>query len=161
FPAFKQGNYAEGLRRGVLRIADIVEKNEPAPREALAPRRRGDWGGTFVWFLFFGGFGGLMLGGGVGNRSWSQALIGGLLSVVGLAIVTAQLGATGLAVGLAVVAIAFVIGLVGARKDPKRWRRGSGRSDPGGWVWAAPNWGVGNSGGGFDWGGSSGGFSGF
>jgi uncharacterized protein len=160
FPAFRQGNYAEGLRRGVLRVADIVEKNEPAPREALAPRRRGDWGGTFVWFLFFGGFGGLMMGGGVGSRSLGPGLMGALLSAIGLAIVYAMLGATGLAVGLAVVAIAFVFGFVGARKDPKRWRRGSGRSNPGGWVWTSPNWG-GSSGGGFDWGGSSGGFSGF
>jgi uncharacterized protein len=38
FPAFRQQQYAEGLTAAVHRIAEIVERNEPAPREAARPQ---------------------------------------------------------------------------------------------------------------------------
>ncbi len=163
FPSFKKGDYPEGLRKATLRIAEILEKNEPAPpmRAAGKVKSPTDWAGAIIWFFFFGGFGGMILGAGVGSRSCWPCVVGAGLSVIGLAVMGATLGATGLAIGLSVIAVAFVLGFFAGRDQRGKWKGTTTRhAGFGDWVWAS-NMGSSSGGGGFDWGGSSGGFSGF
>ncbi|MFO0957534.1 MAG: TPM domain-containing protein [Isosphaeraceae bacterium] len=163
FPAFRQKKYSEGLKRTGLRIAEIVEKNEPAPKTLpKRPRKVDDWFGLIVAFLMMGGGGAMMAGAATRAKTAFGVLFGGLLAAVGLGILGVPLGWAGLIGALIVEAIAFALGYSSNPARP------GGPGSPGrryssndGWIWAAPNYGGGSGGGGFDWGGSSGGFGGF
>lgn len=163
FPAFRQKKFSEGLKRTGLRIAEIVEKNEPAPKtQPRQPRKVDDWIGLIAAFLMMGGGGAYITGVGARARMVLGVLFGGVLAVIGLGILGVPLGWAGLIGALVVETIAFFLGYW---SDPPQssgpGRRGRRYSSNDGWVWAMPDLGGGSGGGGFDWGGGSGGFSGF
>ena len=155
FPAFKQQRYAQGLRQAVERIAQIIERGEPAPPEARRPAAPplGIQVGTILFLSIFVAIGFAAIGGGIGGRQaflvfWG-AWFGGIpmvmawmVSPVGFYLLTAW------AVAM------FVVGWKSAGHVG-----GKGRSQgysP--WTWGGSGWsGGGFSGGGFSGGGGFGG----
>jgi uncharacterized protein len=173
FPAFKQQRYAEGLTHAVNGVAQIIERNEPAPPEA---RRQGNAAGAFtvhvliVLFLtLFVAAGSLAVGAGLRKRSGFFIVWGLLFGGIPNGMVWAETVVQGfsLLTPLAVTAFALAMGVAGWLIPWKRpdWR-GWGRMSPGtgtSWTWdsgssgsSGGSWG----GGGFDSGGSFGGFGG-
>jgi len=162
FPAFKQGNYAEGLTQAARRIGEIIVKNEPAPTTSSSPNFGVfDVGGQLVGMLFFGIFiviGFYMAGGGIGARSFPSILWGAIFGGVPLFMAFAQLGVIPRSILCAVAFILGCLGLIKGIRSPKSfqgWTSGSGGGSSG-WSSGGGFSSGGGGGGGFG-GGSSGG----
>jgi uncharacterized protein len=170
FPAFKQGHYAQGLTQAVDRIAEIVERNEPASAEQRKPRGAEDGQGLAFFFAFAAifvaiGFG--KVGAAIARRQVSDVLLG--LGLGGVPLLIAITLILPILVLLCIIAVvAFIIGFVLGQISPPRrcGRRGSSS----GWDWASAAGGFlggfgsgGFGGGGFGGGdfGGGGGFGGF
>jgi uncharacterized protein len=167
FPAFRQQNYAAGLRAAVDRIALIIERNEPAPANLRQPGRLDDLLGIIAMLSMFLAIGSYMFGAGLAQRSGCLIPFSALF--VAIPFLIGWLVAAPWA-PIVHVPIALVLGWLGWRApkaDPSRSRR----HWPGGGSWTIPgsmNWppptsgwpGGGFSGGGGGWGGFGGGRSG-
>lgn len=162
FPAFRQGRHAEGLERGVRRVAEIITRNEPAPKTPPSPAsgRKTDWLeaifitlflSPFVAIGFF--FGGVGLG--LGARQIFMIVLGAFFGGIPL-VIGAGFAAGGTIVPLvALGCLACVAGLLGVwtgRRKPASYRAGRKGRSTSGWTWGA-------SGGSGGWSSSGGGFS--
>jgi uncharacterized protein len=160
YPSFKQHRYSEGLRRAVDRIAEILDRGEPAPPQARQGKVPTAWDivAAVLSLSFFVAIGFSFLGAGVGGRQVVLIIPG--LVFGGMAMYMAYTTApSGLVFGiLAVVGLAFfAAGWAGARRG--RLTKPATRGWASGWTWGSS--GDGFSGGGFSSGGfSDGGFSG-
>jgi uncharacterized protein len=160
FPAFKQKQYGPGLSAAVNRIAEIVERGEPAPPEAQGIPLDG-LACLLPFLVMFSSLPALIIG-----RSLRDGKIGPvffLLIFVGFPYLFAAFAGTPwwaylVLAGFNVAAIAY-----GYRTDWFDWRprgnsRQSGRRLSDGWQWGDYSSGGGSWGGGSSW--SGGGFSG-
>jgi uncharacterized protein len=163
-PRFRQQQYAEGLSAAVDALIELVEKGEPADREALAAEQRGGDRAFVLALAIFVGAGALVAGAGLGSKTFPAVafgtFFGGVPGAIGIAI-------GGLLAALVYLPVALAGGAFGwyaARNTPTSR---SGRSGtPWTWDWGNVSSGGGSwssgSGGGFssDWGGFGGGSSG-
>jgi uncharacterized protein len=167
FPAFRQQRYADGLNAAVARIAELVERNEPAP---AAMRGGGKTTDLIVLLSIFVAVGAFILGAGMRQQKMSMMLLGGLLIAIGFFI--------GCAVAfpwapLVQMPLGIVVGCLGWLIEPslrQASRKGTWGTTAGPWWdagssrggWSSGGWssGGGFSGGGSDWGGFGGGSSG-
>ena len=180
FALFRQNRHGEGIVRGVRRIAQIVERGEPAPK--LPPGPAGSRSSeAFPWYevaaitLFFALFvsiGSFMAGAGVGSKTGFPVVWGGFFGGIPLGMAGMLTGFTGergpLYILFPLAAVLFCLGAWVGRRHPKTFRSGSRRTRrrTNDWVWGATSGGgSGSSGrGGSSWGGggfSSGGGGGF
>lgn len=167
-PQFRQGNYAAGLTAAVNALCELVEKGEPADRNALAAKEPQSPGDKFVLAMFlalFVGVGALMAGIGAGTKTVAAIFIGMLFWGVG--VLGGLVGAWPIApwIHIPVTLAGAWLGWYSAKHSgttggksrslggPSTWQWGGGSSSSGGWS---------SGGGGFssDWGGFSGGSSG-
>jgi len=159
FPAFKQQLYAEGLSQAAGRIAEIIERNEPAvvkERKGGAKRsNESDAAGTVVVFALLVAVGFAALGAGVGGRHTPSILSG--LGLGGVPLLAAlAISGVGFLLLCFLAVIAFVFGLWAVQHMPPPTIRHGHHQ--GGWMWTP----IGNGlfGGGFGGSGSGGGFGG-
>lgn len=167
FPAFKQQRYAAGLTAAVNRIAEIVEKNEPAPAHLRDGGMGGGGAACFTLFLIpFVGLPAALAGVCLRNRQFVSALFAlGFVTFAFFLATGAKMPWPALAlVGLCGVAAALFGYFSPLSKPPRRGRRGKrsrdASSDGSDWNWGGSTWTAGGSswGGGSSW--SGGGFSG-
>lgn len=164
FPAFKRLEYAAGLSAAVARIAEIIERNEPASPRVQHNDEPSAGVTALIVFLFlfvlvgFGIAGTAAADGHVVQTLWGL-FAGGVPLLVSL--VAARPGFLAL---LLVGGIAFIAGWIGTRPSNSSGSRG--RSWPSGGSWGDSGFGGGGfssggfGGGGFG-GGGGGGFGGF
>ena len=159
FPAFKQQHYAQGLSQAVSRIAQIIERNEPASPAAPPAAADGSEaaGEVFVilFFSIFVGIGFVAVGAGVGGRKFINVLWGLFFGGIPMCMVGTTSG-VGFWALLAVASAAFTFGwAVTRRVGPIKRNMNNWMS---GWNWAPTGYSSGGfSGGGFSGGGFSGG----
>ena len=168
FPAFRQGRYADGIGRGARRIAEIIGRGEPAPKELRRPPMPSLDFDTLpfvimatAFFSLFVGIGFFMVGAGLGARSFFPVVWGGFFGGMPLLMSLAFVGAVPIAI---LASLGVVLGLLGigvGRRHRKTFRSGSKQSRGSGWVWGATSstghgGGGGWSGGGFSSGGGGG-----
>ena len=169
FPAFKQGRYGEGLIAAVNRIAEIIERNEPAAAHLANPAMPAAQLVMLTLVLSaFVAVGSLGIGTGLGSRVGSMIffglLFGGFAFGIGCAKAFPWAPVVHSAVGLVCAWIGWRIG----RNSPETFRQSGHSSNDDAWTWGAlsggDSSGSGWSGGGFsgggDWGGFGGGSSG-
>jgi uncharacterized protein len=167
FPAFRQGRHAEGLERGVRRVAEIITRNEPAPKTLprAASGTGSDWPEMIFVTLFlslFVGIGFLFGGIGLGSKQVSIIVFGAFFGGIPFLIATGFAASAGTIVPLAALGcVACVAGLLGVWtgwRKPASFRSGGKRSSTSGWTWGASGGGGGgwSSGGGFSSGGGGG-----
>jgi len=170
FHAFRQQRYAAGLDAAVARIAEIIEKNEPAPANLRQPGGQIDRFSLVLFLALFVAAGSFMTGAGLARQAGCLIPFGLLFAAIPFLI--------GFAVAFPIapfldIAIGAIAALVGYRigKDNRRGPRQGSPWDwnwiPGGstWDWGSSvgssSWTSGGfSGGGSDWGGFGGGSSG-
>jgi uncharacterized protein len=169
-PQFRDKHFAAGLKDTVAAISELVEKAEPADRNALA--RPNDWFTTVLFLCIFVGFGGFAVGLGLGIPYIGLALFGlcfgGFAGLIGYGIA----GATSLFFHLPAGALAALAGYAlskqggGHRGGGRRyalpssgWNWGSFPSSSSG-GWSSGGWSSGGGGFSQDWGGFGGGSSG-
>ncbi|MGQ0635311.1 MAG: TPM domain-containing protein [Planctomycetaceae bacterium] len=181
FPAFKQERYAQGLQAAVERIAQIIERNEPAPAEVQHPGPELSGAACLILFLaIFVGVGAGLAGFTLASpklTDWGPFWFGLLFVSVGMGIGCMVALLLALAIHVPVAAVGGWLGWLMARSregggpKPFDWTKwdwgnagdiwGSGNWSSGGWT--GGSWtGGGSSGGGFSgsWGGFGGGSSG-
>ena len=169
FPAFKQGQYAQGLAQAVSRISSIIERNQPAspaerqggkPADIIAP--------TLMFLLLFVAAGFAAVGAGVGTRQFFMVIWGLFFGGIAMFMAWVAGGWWGWLL-LVPGTIMFVVGWHAARSsganDLSKKRSGAG------WTWMSSGLSgfVGGLGGGFGgggfggggFGGGGGGFGGF
>lgn len=160
FPAFRQGRHAEGLERGVRRVAEIITRNEPAPKTlpSTASGRKTDWlEATFITLFLsvFVGIGFLLVGSGLGSKQVSiiffGAFFGGIPLLIGAGFATGGTIVPLVALGC-VACVAGLVGVWTGLRERKSFRSGGKRRSASGWTWGA-------SGGSGGWSSSGGGFS--
>ena len=172
FPAFKQQKYGEGLTAAIERIAQIIEKDEPAPANALQPEVPLGTISAVVMLSLFVAAGSFVLGAGLAQRG--GCLIPQSLFFVAIPFLIGWSIAFPWA-PIVHVPLGLVMGWLGWQARRNHFGRRPGRST-GGWLGSAPTWDTwdwgssagssGWSGGGFsggggsDWGGFGGGSSG-
>lgn len=162
FPAFRQQQYAAGLRAAVDHLIEILVRNEPAP--AVLPPPPMQWDEAFCLLLFlipFSAIPAFLLGLGVRHKQFGILLPG--LVFLGFTLfftVMARFPWWGYVLLLPGNLAAALFGYH-AQLLAMPSGRGRRRSPPGGWMWGGSSWGGGASwgGGGFS-GGSWGGFGG-
>ena len=163
FPAFRQGRHAEGLERGVRRVAEIITRNEPAPKTlpSTASGAGTDWLTTIFITLFLSLFvviGFFFGGAGLGSKQLFMIVWGAFFGGIPL-LIGASFAAGGTIVPLvALGCVGCVAGLLGVwtgLRKPKSFRSGGKRSSTSGWTWGASGGGS-SSGGGFSSGGGGG-----
>jgi uncharacterized protein len=157
FPAFRQGLYAEGLERSVRRVAEIITRNEPAPKTlpALASGTETDWlEATFVTLFLsvFVGIGFFFGGTGLGSRQAFMILWGAFFGGIPLVIGAGLAAGSGTIVPLvALGCLGGVAGLLGVWTGwhkPASFRSGGKGRSTSGWTWGDSGGGS-SSGGGF------------
>lgn len=170
FPAFKQRRYYDGLQAAVGRIAEIIERNEPASAadrgQAFPPEAPLFLFLTLILAIFVAA-GGFMLGRGVGFQDSSLIAFG--LAGVGIPLL-ADCGMTLSWAMLLHVPIGLVLTWLGwqsTKTGTKNYWPGGSDVTTGPWMWGGTgggwsDWSSGGSGGfsGGDWGGFGGGESG-
>lgn len=161
FPAFKQDRYADGISAGTARIAEIIERGEPATTATATDKQpMGIIGLTFFLSIFVA-IGFFMIGAGAGAKVLFPCLFGAFFGGIPMTMAVSQSQAS--TVVLLVLGVCFsVLGFTVGRKNPDTFRQGSKRSGTGsgGWMWGASSGGFGSSGSGGFGGGGGGGFSG-
>ncbi len=166
FPAFKRQQYAEGMRLAVDRIAQILERGEPAPAQAAQPSAA-DPLFLVLFFSIFVAPGFLAIGTGLGTRRVLAAVGTGFWGLLfgGAPLVLAwSQSRLAFFVLLLVATAMFLLGwYVSQRVGSTKLGKGSRDS---GWTWGGSDWtrsgsgGGGWSSGGFSSGGGGGGFGG-
>jgi uncharacterized protein len=169
-PQFRDKHFAAGLNDTVAAISELVEKGEPADRDALA--RPNDWFTTVLFLCIFVGFGGFALGLGVGVPAIPFALFGlffgGMAIVLGYGVAGAISLMFHLPLGIVAALAGFFLakqggsGPRGGRRyalPSSGWNWGSFPTSSGG-GWSSGGWSSGGGGFSQDWGGFGGGSSG-
>lgn len=169
-PEFRRGDFAAGLLNSVNRICELIEKGEPADRNALARPQELDFGEKIIMVLFFCLFvavGGLILGSSARIRQIAPAVMGAAFAGIPMLL---AFGIAGLMALVIQVPLAIATTILGWKqgKNFKRssgGQRGSGSYDPPTWTWGGTSGSSGgwsSGGGGFSqsWGGFGGGSSG-
>jgi uncharacterized protein len=172
FPAFKRQQYAAGLEAAVQRIAEIIEKNEPAPANVRRPDQRLGIFGAVVFLSLFVAIGSFLLGAGLAKKSgcllphslffiaipyvigWSIAFPWAPIVHVPLGLVMGWLGWVAMKKHFGTRARRSTGGWTASGPDWDTWNWGSSSMGGSGWS------GGGFSGGGSSWGGFGGGTSG-
>ncbi len=138
-PRFRDNDYNGGIRDGVLRVADIVEKQQVLSAEQLSAFRE-DRGDFPEWAIipFFGIFvtiGFVMVGVGLRTKTVFPILFGGLFGGMPLLMSLGFIGTLSL---FTLVPWAVLMFVYGYRKGAKKaWRdafRNSGKGGGGGWT---------------------------
>ncbi len=164
FPAFRQERYAAGLSAAVNRAAEIVERGEPAPREADPGDMPGEALVCFLPFLIlWTGFPSLIIGATLKQKQVGPVVFLSLFLAFGFFFaVFAGMPWWGLAI-IAVCDAAFALLAYNSKsiKVGDGSRRTGSPSSWGGWTWGNYSSGSGSSwsGGGFSGGGGFGGGS--
>jgi uncharacterized protein len=143
-PRFRDGDFSGGIRNGVFRVADVVEKHQVLTPEELAKFNSGNGelkGALWVAIPFFGlfvtiGFG--MVGLGLRTKTAFPVLFGTVFGGMPLVMSTAFLGRTALLTLVPWAIFIFVMGYrAGGREKWKDAFRNSGKgggSSSGGWT---------------------------
>jgi uncharacterized protein len=178
-PAFRQQRYADGLTAVVDRISEIVERNEPAPKNLAGGRgARPPNISTAIIFLIVSllltCFGSFVFGGGLGAKKTNVWLFGSMFLGFALIMGCVAVFPWSLFIDLPLALILALLGWRTGRKNPSAfdvqfdnndtWGGTSGWSG-GGWSsggWSSSDWSGGSSfsGGSNSWGGFGGGSSG-
>lgn len=151
-PRFRENDYSGGIRSGVMRLADIVEKQQVLTPEELAKFNDSSGGDVPVWILipFFGlfvaiGFG--MLGVGLRTKTGFPTMFGSFFGGMPLAMSLAFQGYLAL---MTLVPLAIVMTWLGMRMGKREaWRdafRHSGDGDTSGGSSSGWKMGGGSSG---------------
>jgi uncharacterized protein len=164
FQAFKQQQYGQGLTAAVNRIAEIVEKGEPAPQNLQDNAiELGGLACLLPFLALFSSLPSLAIGRSARDKKIGPILF--LLIFVGFPYVFAAMTNVPWWAYLILAACNIAMAIVGYRLDPYGWnkrppRRSASRGDApfGGWQWGDYSSGSGSSRGGSSW--SGGGFSG-
>jgi uncharacterized protein len=172
FPAFKQQRYFDGLNAAIKRIAQIIEKNEPAAANVVQPDVQFGTFPVVLMLSLFVAVGSFILGAGLAQRG--GCLIPQSLLFIALPFLIGWSIAFPWA-PLVHLPLSLFMGWLGWQTRRNQFGRQRPRSR-GGWLGSAPGWdtwdwsnsmgGSGWSGGGFsggggsDWGGFGGGSSG-
>ncbi len=144
-PRFRDNDYSGGIRNGVMRLADIVEKQQVlTPARARAVQRRAAAADVpiFIIIPFFGLFVGIgfgMLGVGLRSKTGFPVLFGSLFGGMPLAMSLAFLGRLSL---MTLLPFAIAMLVMGFRAGAKpAWRKafrdagsGKGGSSSSGWT---------------------------
>ena len=133
-PRFKEGDYSGGIRNGVSRLVEIVERHQVLTPEELAKFNEQDGGTPPVWILipFFGlfvtiGFG--MLGIGLRTKTGFPVLFGGFFGGMPLLMSLAFMFKTSLVTLFPWALAMLVVGYrLGARKSWRDAFRDSGKA---------------------------------
>jgi uncharacterized protein len=168
FPAFREQRYATGLTEAVNRIAEIVERNEPAPA-ALRDPNRAPWDAALCFTLFmvpFVSFPSLFMGVCLKARQYASAAF--LLLFPAFSLFFANMAGMPWFTMVVIIVCAAGAATFGYLAKPIASWTGGGRRRSGGgrstWDWGGASWGGGGgsgwSGGGFS-GGGGGSFGGF
>lgn len=143
-PRFRDGDYTGGIRDGVARVADIVEKQEVLTPEELAQFNEATGDDDVPWFIgipFFGafvaiGFG--MIGVGLRTKTGFGILFGTLFGGMPLLMSLAFMGRLAIFLLVPLAVAMFVVGYrLGARKawrDAFRQGGKGGGSSSSGWT---------------------------
>jgi len=171
-PRFRQAKFGEGLSAAVNALCELVERGEPADREALAAQANAnDTPAIVVMFLtIFVLVGSLLMGIGFGSRTVALILFGPVFAGFPLAISAAAAWPWAPLVQVPLSLLTVGLGYYLARQSADMSRRGP-RSPSGGqprstdWTWGGiggtgGNWSSGGGGFSQDWGGFGGGSSG-
>jgi uncharacterized protein len=177
-PAFRQQRYADGMTAAVDRIIEIVERNEPAPKNMA----RGQGAGppkvsTAIIFLIVSllltSFGSFVFGGGLGAKKTSVWMFGSMFLGFALLMGCVAVFPWSLIIDLPLALILALVGWRTGRKNPSAFDvqidnsgtwSGTGGWPGGGWSgggWSSSDWSSTSFSGGSDsWGGFGGGSSG-
>lgn len=160
FPAFRQQQYAAGLSAAVHRIAEIVERNEPAPADVRNPNRVPLEGVICFWLFIMVWVSPPSLALGVSLRSRQTLAALFLLLFPAFAMYFAVLSGMPRLTLVWIAAWTLGAALFGYFARPvATWSGRGGRNTGSGWDW---NFGGGTwSGGGFSGGSSGGSWGGF
>jgi uncharacterized protein len=167
-PHFRDDRYADGIREGVIRVAEVVRSNHVLTAEERAALEETGAGEPPQWIIipFFGLFvaiGSFMAGVGIGSKTGFPLLFGtffgGMPLLMSLAFTASQAVLGTLAVA------AFAYGYRTGRRQPAwvaEMRSSHGRGGSSGWVMGASSSssGSGSSSGGSSYGGGSSSFGG-
>jgi uncharacterized protein len=171
-PHFRAGDYAAGLTAAVNRICELVERGQPADRQALAAESEMSLGGMLMLVAFlslFVAIGSFVFGMGLGAKQIAGLLFGVLFGGIPLLMGATTIGLPSLAVH---VPVALALGFLGwrmAKSDHQAGKRGTRsrrRSAPVTWSWGDSSgggyggWTTGGGGFSQGWGGFGGGSSG-
>ena len=136
-PRFRNDDYSGGIRAGMTRVVEVVEKHQVLTPEELAKFNEsgGDDGDAPVWIIIpfmglFVGIGFFMLGAGLKTKTGFPLLFGGFFG--GLPLVMG-LGIVFWTAAFTLLPLALVMAVVGYRKGKRSTWRGEGASDSG-WV---------------------------
>ena len=133
FPAFKQGRYAQGMTQAVNRIAEIIERGEPAsPEERKGKRGIGDQTSAVLFLSLFVAAGFAVVGAGAGTRQFFLVFWGLFFGGMPMLMVLATGGWGGWLLLVPAVLMFFVgwhLARSGGAKDLARKRGGTG------WTW--------------------------
>jgi uncharacterized protein len=170
FPAFRQQRYAEGLTAAVTRIAEIIERNEPAPAAMLGKGSMPLAALIFILAIFVA-IGSFLMGAAI--RAGQGSAIGFCLFFAGIPLLIGCLAALPWAplVHIPLGLIAGWLGWASAGQDRGSRRKSDWGASAGPWWDSGWSGGTGSSGGGWssggafsgggsDWGGFGGGSSG-
>jgi uncharacterized protein len=139
-PRFRDNDYNGGIRNGVLRVADIVEKQQVLTEEQLAAFRedRGDlpeWA-IVPFFSIFVTIGFVMVGVGLRTKTVFPILFGGLFGGMPLLMSLAFVGTLSLFTLLPWAILMLIFGYrQGAKKSWRDAFRNSGKGGRGGSGW--------------------------
>ncbi|MBW8883257.1 MAG: TPM domain-containing protein [Planctomycetia bacterium] len=122
FPAFRQQRYADGLAAAVNRIAEIIERNEPAPQNVRGRAAKPPAISTAIIFLIVSSLltalGSFVFGGGLGAKKTNVWVFGSLFLCFAFIMGCAAVLPWSLIIDLP---LALILGLIG-------WR--TGRRNP-------------------------------
>ena len=150
-PRFRENDYSGGIRNGVNRIADIVEKHQVLTPEELAKFNASGSSEPPVYIAipFFGLFvaiGFVMVGGGLRSKTGFPLLFGSLFGGMPLLMSLAMLGRLSLITLFPFAALMFVMGY---RAGGKQWWRdafrNTGKGRKGGKGGSSSGWTMGSS----------------
>jgi uncharacterized protein len=162
FPAFKQQQYAAGLTAAVNRIAEIVERNEPAPADVPDPNRA-PLAAVICFCLFITVWvspPSIGLGHSLRTKKAIPALV--LLIFPGFAMLFANGAGMPWFTQVWIAVCTIAAATFGYNLKPTfTWSGGGGSGTGTGWDWSAGGGGGSWSGGGFSGGSSGGSWGGF
>jgi uncharacterized protein len=140
-PRFREDDYNGGIRDGVARVIDVVEKQQVLSADELAKFNGAASEDAPIWIVipFMGLFvaiGFLMVGVGLRTRTGFPlvfgSFFGGMPLLLALALLTSMAAVTLLPLAAGMAYLGFMLGKRRSWKDA--FRNGSGRGSSGGWT---------------------------
>ena len=136
-PRFRNDDYSGGIRAGVTRVVEVVEKHQALTPEEVARLNEsgGGDGGAPVWVIIpfmglFVGIGFFILGAGLKTKTGFPLLFGGFFGGMPLAM---GLGIVFWTAAFTLLPLAVVTAVLGYRKGKRSTWRGEGTPDSG-WI---------------------------